>query len=189
MTTPKTSPLFAPAARDGFAGFYQLTYGASTPLERLALFHRTTKDSLVVASPSAVGVRPAYEVWDEDRLVALLDVGQDRTSPEAARTEHQAILHGVYVLPEYRGRGIARSLMELLAERLLDKATTLTSAPGGSQAFAVSLSVPGSPGRPALWRIVDTLCRELMFVRTYCRQYLRVDFLFEVTEPGLTGAA
>ncbi len=139
MTTPKTSPLFAPAAREGFAGFYQLTFGASTPLERLALFHGTAKDSLVVAGPSAVGDRPAYEVWDNDHLVALLDDGQDRVSPDASISDHRATLHGVYVLPEYRGRGIARSLMALLADRLLDRAASLAGTPGKSKAFAVSL--------------------------------------------------
>jgi RimJ/RimL family protein N-acetyltransferase len=52
-------------------------------------------------------------VFDADKLVA--SAGSVRLSRE--KTKHKADIFGVYVLPEYRGKGLSRQMMQSIIER------------------------------------------------------------------------
>lgn len=191
MTSPTQSPLFLPAAQNGFAGFYDLTFGVSSPAERKMVVERMAREGEAANSFGGVEARPVYEVWDGKILVAMLDVQMCSVDPTSttARYRAKARVNGVYVLPEYRCYGIASALMTLLAARLLNKAELFRIALAAKAAsdFQITLKFEGLPDVPFIWRLVDTLKRELGFVQAYCLDYLNVRFHCDVNEPDLKG--
>lgn len=173
--------LLKPVARQGFAGFYDLTYGASTPEEQLQLMSSCGVDGEIGGSV----LRAGYEVWDEDRLIGFMDVESEGPCPTMVRHRYwgSARVIGVYVHPSYQKQGVARSLMELLADRLLSKAVTLHEANASTSVFDIEIKIEGEPGVPAMWRMVDALQRQLGHARQYCEQYLGLDFRYAIDEP------
>lgn len=85
---------------DAFTSSYEES--KDTPLDEIASRLVSSKDSFVIG------------VFEADKLIGVTGVHRYK---EGLKVAHKGILWGVYLLPEYRGKGIAKTLLQKVLEQ------------------------------------------------------------------------